>query len=596
MPTMKCILFYLAAFVTACATVDLGYVNNFHVKEFGTGYVKVAWDFVDGNTSHPLHKYSLTVDSDLTMEFKCGKPACERIIEDLDACVEHLFELTPIFYTPTGDDMDGTLASTTGYTTDEIPGAVSNIKVTADTDVETSFKWNQPLVNPKCVVLYRLCYRLDGETDNPCVESNTTTATVKSMSACATYHVTVTPVTPSGKEGPTIESVFETHDGVPGKPEDVHVGLITPETIQLLWNNPSNNFLCLERFRITIGETHAKTVRPATRTTSGYDNEFTFTPLFPCTNYTIDICSANVAEMTSDKVIMYASTNETEPQEPPTVTVTPSGPDTIEVSWGDNENDRCSGSFEVCWYDGVHPVEQCQEVGGDGDNLVVHDLLPCSNYDFSVTVHSPSGTFVSNSTFNSTSTEDVRPGPVVNLQVVNVDVTEMTVTCEPPAVDPQCAKEVITRIIDENAKSQRIVRRSSFQETINGLEPCTDYRILVSTKSPGGLQSEERETTSRTLDDLPSEPQAFNVTEVTTTSVTLQWFRPLINPRCATNYTLKWKSDVDNDIITISETSSFKTVYIVDGLQPCTIHNFTLNAESSVGSGLETALVQATNC
>ena len=94
-------------------------MENLHVEEFGTGYVKIAWEFVAGNNSHPLHKYSLTIDSDLTMEFKCNSATCSRLIEELDACVEHLFELTPIFYTPAGDDVDGTLASTTGYTTDE---------------------------------------------------------------------------------------------------------------------------------------------------------------------------------------------------------------------------------------------------------------------------------------------------------------------------------------------------------------------------------------------------------------------------------------------------------------------------------------------
>ena len=65
------------------------------------------------------------------------------------------------------------------------------------------------------------------------------------------------------------------------------------------------------RFLITIGETHAKTMRPAARTATGYDNEFTFTPLFPCNNYTIDVCAANLNEVTSEKIIMYASTEET---------------------------------------------------------------------------------------------------------------------------------------------------------------------------------------------------------------------------------------------------------------------------------------------
>lgn len=98
-----------------------------------------------------------------------------------------------------------------------------------------------------------------------------------------------------------------------------------------------------------------------------------------------------------------------EPLPPTSITVTPNGPDSIEVSWGENENDGCAGSFEVCWTDGVHPIEQCQNVGGGGDNsLTIYDLLPCSEYDFIVTVVSPNGSFSSIGVTNSTSTSDVR--------------------------------------------------------------------------------------------------------------------------------------------------------------------------------------------
>lgn len=37
---------------------------------------------------------------------------------------------------------------------------------------------------------------------------------------------------------------------VPGEPQDVAVGLITQDTIQLLWNNPVENFLCLDKYVI----------------------------------------------------------------------------------------------------------------------------------------------------------------------------------------------------------------------------------------------------------------------------------------------------------------------------------------------------------
>lgn len=51
--------------------------------------------------------------------------------------------------------------------------------------------------------------------------------------------------------------------------------------------------------------------RTEKRGVSGFDNEFTFTPLFPCTDFVIDVCSANAAEQTSEKVVRYASTDET---------------------------------------------------------------------------------------------------------------------------------------------------------------------------------------------------------------------------------------------------------------------------------------------
>ncbi|KAG0711097.1 Receptor-type tyrosine-protein phosphatase delta [Chionoecetes opilio] len=576
---------------------DGGHIENCRVTEFGTGYIEFTWDFVEGTPDYPLHKYSLTTDSDLTSEFKCTSPTCSKTIEDLDACIEHTFELTPIFYDPSGNDIDGAICTTNGYTTDEIPGPVSNIRVTADTDAATSLKWNQPSVNSKCVDSYDVCFRLDKTTDTVCEEANSTQVTINSLAACSLYHVVVIPLTQSGMKGAKFEDEFTSHDGVPGKPQDVEVGLITPDTIQLLWNNPIENPACLERFYITIGETHSKMVKPMERKSGSYDNEFTFKPLFSCNNYTIDVCSANLAEMTSDKVIKYATTGETKPVGPPTVTVNPSGPNSIEVSWGDNENDRCSGSFEVCWSDGVHPVEQCHEIGGDGDNnFIIDDLLPCSNYDVSVTVQSPNGTFVSNSTSNSTLTQDIRPGPVVDLQVINIDTNRITINCQPPKVNPQCVKEIITRVIDENEKSLQIEKKSQYEETISGLKACTDYRVVVSIKSPSGLESEVREIRIRTLDDIPSEPQEFSVNEVTTTSITVQWFQPATNPRCASEYNLTWMDDTSDDTIIISDAPTFKVVYTLAGLQPCMNYNFTLNAESSVGEGPETTLSHSTAC
>ena len=184
---------------------------------------------------------------------------------------------------------------------------------------------------------------------------------------------------------------------------------------------------------------------------------------------------------------------------------------------------------------------------------------------------------------------------MVDLHVIDIGTNWLTIKCLPPTVDPQCVKEVITRVIDEDQKSLRL-EKTEYEGVITGLEACTNYRILVSTRSPSGLQSEVSEIRNMTLDDLPSEPQAFAVIEVTTTSITLQWFQPATNPRCASVYKLTWEDDVNTDTITISDASSFKTEVTVDGLRPCTNINFKLYAESLVGAGPETTLKYSTAC
>lgn len=189
------------------------------------------------------------------------------------------------------------------------------------------------------------------------------------------------------------------------------------------------------------------------------------------------------------------------------------------------------------------------------------------------------------------------PGPVVDLHVIDIDTEQLTVRCLPPEVDPQCVKEVITRVIDEDQKSLRFEnKKSQYEEHITGLKPCTNYRVLVSTRSPSGLESEVREVRNKTLDDVPSEPQEFAVSAVTTTSITLQWFRPATNPNCASEYSLTWMDDVYTDTITISDVSAFKVVYTVEGLRSCTDHTFKLYAESSAGPGPEATLTHSTAC
>lgn len=188
------------------------------------------------------------------------------------------------------------------------------------------------------------------------------------------------------------------------------------------------------------------------------------------------------------------------------------------------------------------------------------------------------------------------PSPVVDLKFTSITTNQMTITYEPPTKDAQCVKEIITRVIDESQKlrSKKSVKQV-FEETFTGLQACTEYTIEVSTVSPSGLESLVERVRNTTLEDLPSAPQELGVNSVTTTSITLQWFQPAVNPGCVTEYTLSWTDSVDTQSATISD-SNFKVVYTVANLLPCLSYEFTLVSESASGTSEATTFTQQTNC
>lgn len=185
---------------------------------------------------------------------------------------------------------------------------------------------------------------------------------------------------------------------------------------------------------------------------------------------------------------------------------------------------------------------------------------------------------------------------MVDLKFTSIETHQLSISYQPPEKDAQCVKEIITRITDNNQRLRwKKATKYVLEETITGLEACTDYTIHVSTVSPTGLESLVEEISEKTLGDTPSEPQTLGANDVTTTSITLQWFQPATNPNCVTDYILTWSDTVSNSTVNVSA-STFKVEYTVDGLTACTTYDFSLIASSPDGESGETTLTQATAC
>lgn len=172
--------------------------------------------------------------------------------------------------------------------------------------------------------------------------------------------------------------------------------------------------------------------------------------------------------------------------------------------------------------------------------------------------------------------------------VTTVTTTSMTISFDPPQTHQQCVKEYDIRIVDEEAV--RVARQGVspyLTNEISGLVPCTEYLVSVRAVTPSNLFSPWEDIRNRTADDVASEPQAFKVTDATTTSISLEWFSPATNPNCVVEYQLAWDSGED----IIPADGSFKVEYDATGLVECTDYTFTLTAINDAASS---ASVQAT--
>lgn len=110
--------------------------------------------------------------------------------------------------------------------------------------------------------------------------------------------------------------------------------------------------------------------------------------------------------------------------------------------------------------------------------------------------------------------------------------------------------------------------------------------------SPSNLASAWKDVRNKTEDDVSSEPQAFGMSAVTQTSITLQWYSPVTNPNCVAQYVLSW----DSNEVKISADNNFKTEYEVTGLSPCTPYTFSLLAKSSNGPSGSVEFTETTEC
>ncbi|XP_068232349.1 receptor-type tyrosine-protein phosphatase delta-like [Palaemon carinicauda] len=544
--------------------------------------IVLEWSLTGGDI--PVSKYTLIYDGDFSQDVRCPVEYCTHEVDYLDACKVYEFKLIPHFE----DGVDGKASTTSANTVEKIPGEPTNPSASSSSS-GILVTWQAPKENPNCVNKYIVCARIKGELENVCQETDGLTLMMEDIQLCSTYVITIHASTPMEQMGPETSTETTTAEGVPGIPENVVVALTTQTMITITYDDPKTNPRCVEEFGVIYGEI-TNTIKREDSLRSNGQHEHTISPLDACTNYSIGVYGVSPSEKKGPTAVEYAATEDTEPLPLHFIIVDPKGTDSIDVTWPGDPTNKCADSLTVCWTDHIHPVEFCEDIFDSdiidgGGTFTITDLLPCSNYEVSITAHSPTGLgspIISNWTF----TDDVEPGPVENLQVVTADINQISISYDPPSEQAQCIKEYDTRVInlDEggniNLEDEHFV--VGIDESHNELDACTNYALHVRTVTRTGLVSDWSIVETKTGDALPSEPRNLQLHESTETSLDLYWFQPEFNKRCATMYRMSWKS-VDGSKSTDIEVSPplpFEVTHTLEDLKPCTEYDISVTAVS----------------
>ncbi|XP_066989941.1 receptor-type tyrosine-protein phosphatase F-like [Macrobrachium rosenbergii] len=590
-------LVLVACFGSGTLAQSLGQIKNFRQVEGTEDTITLGWDFEAGETALTFYTL-LNVEEGFETNVKCPLESCTTVVDFLNACSEYHFDLTPHF----GGATVGNKTSTTGHTSDVVPGMPMNLEVEGTGDSNTTISWDAPTDNPACIGEYQVCMRLEGETDQECFNTTETTETLDMLQLCSHYFFTVKGLTHLGGLGDEAATDLKTANGVPGEPQDLQVKEWGPNYVTVTFHDPLTNPLCVDIFAFTWHDHAHATLGDSSSTTQALNAqrcdpicENTIAPLPPCRNVTISVSASNAAGVVGIAASVETSTEDLDPSAPLSVDAKPTSPTTIQVSWTGNPGDTCAYEAEVCWIDEVVFDEQCQDIAveGDGSGIFnITDVLPCTQYEISVVFRSPRG-MESDLTRLVQATADVEPNPVIDLQIVDVGPTDVTYKYRMPDVNPQCAVDIKDKYLDvtdnslltEAPASGRKANVDSPMSTVHkdGLLSCSDYYIEVTTLSPTGLESTVANVSFTTESAPSTQPQHLETHDIQTTSVVLEWLKPKENSRCVTEYKLTVSNTTtSNDYhIPASRDSPTKMTYEVDDLSSCTEYKAYLTAIAS---------------
>ncbi|XP_067849831.1 receptor-type tyrosine-protein phosphatase eta isoform X1 [Heptranchias perlo] len=389
-----------------------------------------------------------------------------------------------------------------GITVPSIPGS---IHVTNFSTSSISLNWGAPADMDVGSYTFNVTYNDSSTTESMTAEINSTT--ISNLTSGTGYTISVATIGPGGLQS---DFVSITQFTVPSIPGSINVTNFSTSSISLNWGAPADMDVGSYTFNVTYNDSST------TESMTAEMNSTTISNLASGTGYTISVATIGPGGLQSNFVSI---TQFTKPNPVSNIQVVNVNTRSITLNWTRPIEYGKEYTYMVLTKRSSAPTDVYGNVTVKIENITVEDLTPGIEYTFTVITLAADGTPAA-SVIISSYTKTVQV-PHENITVENNGtVDKLIVSWIPP---PGKVEEFFVIVKDVKTNEVRADNTAStLPVTFTGLRPGREYNITVITNSgPFNVTSDNVQGIT-----VPSIPGSINVTNFSTSSISLNWGAP----------------------------------------------------------------------
>ncbi|XP_075234608.1 protein tyrosine phosphatase 52F isoform X2 [Lycorma delicatula] len=254
------------------------------------------------------------------------------------------------------------------------------------------------------------------------------------------------------------------------------------------------------------------------------------------------------------------------------------GPEWIYLTWSPPDNHtECIKYYQLEVYNSSSLMNVTVLSNNATEFNVSHkeyyNILPCSNYSFILLKFI--GNHIVSATINGSS-ENVAPGEVGSIRVVNETSSSLTLSWSKPSFHLSCAIRYSIEFTDKRGMlpvDKVDLTETSFTKT--NLYACVLYTISIITKGTE-MDSHRVSVNGTTSAEVPGAVETFKQVNLSSRSLVLNWTLPGKYPDCVTYYNLSWYNNEEVLVNSVKINDSRVNSYDVTELSPCSNYTFSI--------------------